>query len=190
VIQDIKDEYKKGCNFKVVGSAKRNLVVVKGDSPWDIDFHIILNNKVFNNICACEIKFFIFNSFKDKLDDQKYSVNMSTSVIEINLLENYKSGLSSFDIAVTLIRTSINKLELARGKVEDKGSPDYVNWGLVEGSENSYYFRESEIKNRKTFKDIFLEKKCENFDKKEEDKKETIAIFIESIKETLDKERS
>jgi len=122
VIQDIKDEYKKGCNFKVVGSSKRNLVVVKGDSPWDIDFHIILNNKVFDNICACEIKFFIFNSFKGKLDDQKYSINMSTSVIEINLLKNYESGLSSFDIAITLIRTESKELELAIGKVNDKGN--------------------------------------------------------------------
>jgi len=37
-----------------------------------------------------------------------------------------------------------------------KEIPDYVNWGLVGGSQNSYYFRENEIKDWSIFKRWYI----------------------------------
>ena len=169
VNEDIKEKYKGNVNFHIVGSAKRNLIVRNGNSPWDIDFQIILDDKIFNDIEAEEIKIDIWNYFKNRLDDKNYKVNFSKSVISVTLRETNEYGLSSFDIAILKRNPKNNKLEILRGKVGDKNSEYFFKWEIIGGAENSYFFRKKEIKNEDwiKFRELFLLKKENDFKEKE-----------------------
>ena len=125
VKKDLKQEYGESCDSMLVGSAKRNLVVQKGDSHWDVDYQFIFNSPEYsdeNTIRPYDLKEFIKNSFKKKLGN-KYSVRMSTSVITICLMEDRgKHAIKSFDIA--LIRKQDSKI--LRGKCNDSSSSNFV----------------------------------------------------------------
>ena len=182
VIQDIKIKYKKGVNFQIVGSAKKNLVVRKGNSDWDIDFQLVLNSKCFNDLDPWKIKEQIFNFFKKRCGEE-YTLNMSTSVIEIRVKQKKEWCLSSFDIAIIREIPQKKQVDILRGKVGDKSSINACKWENV--SDQEYYSKRKDIINWVEFRRIFLKKKCENYDKGK-DKKETFSLYLESIKETID----
>ena len=187
VRKDLKSEYEKSCNSMLVGSARRNLVVQKGESHWDVDYQFLFTSPVYddeNKIKPYELKNFIKEEFQDILGED-YSVKMSKSVITICLKDDEGNhAIKSFDIA--LIRESDNKI--LRGKNNDSSSKDYVRWEELPNP-SSIYERRREIKGQdmwKKFREIFIKKKCENMDKEKEEQKPTYSLYVETIKETLE----
>ena len=183
---DLKEEYKRSCNSMLVGSAKRNLVVKKGKSHYDVDYQFLFTSPVYDDedkIKPYDLKEFVRSKFEEHLGED-YSVKMSTSVITICLkADEGKHAIKSFDVA--LIRESDNKI--LRGKSNNK-SNDYVRWELLPKSR--YYERREEIngtKMWKDFRDIFKDKKCKNMDEEKDAQKPTFSLYLETIKETLDK---
>ncbi len=185
---DVKEEYKKSFSYQVVGSTKRNLVVQKGQSLWDVDYQFMFLSKKFDSESAPELKIFIKDSFKTHLGN-KYSVKLSTSVITICLRSDAGNhAIKSFDVALIKTNPKTEIKEILRGKTDDQKSADYIKW--EEFSNTGVYEKGTEIKGSdmwKTLREIFLNKKCENIDKNKDDQLATFSIFVESIKETLDK---
>ena len=188
VRKDLKNEYGKSCNSMLVGSAKRNLVVQKGESHWDVDYQFVFSSPKYsdeNEIIPYDLKKFIRDKFQDHLGEN-YSVQMSKSVITICLTEDEgKHAIKSFDVA--LIRKVDNKI--LRGKNNDSSSKDYVRWELLPNS-SSYYERRQEIQGIEMwneFRKIFIKKKCKNMNEAKDDQKPTYSLYVETIKETLDK---
>jgi len=127
----------------------------------------------------------VFNFFKKKLDPKKYKVNLSKSVISIILLEKNEYGLCSFDIAILKRNPKDNRLEILRGKVNDKSSQYHFRWEIIQESLSSYYLRKKEIKGKDwtKFREIFLDKKEKDFKEKENDNegKKTFILYLETI---------
>lgn len=189
VKKDVKEEYGKGFNYQIVGSAKRNLVVQKGDSHWDVDYQFLFLANVFQETSAPELKIFVKDSFKKHLGE-KYSIKLSTSVITICLLSDVgKHAIKSFDVALLKNNETTGNKEILRGKTNDNTSSNHIKWEELGGSKESYDNRAKikGIEMWKTLREIFLEKKCENIDKSKDDQKETFSLYLESINETLDK---
>jgi len=175
VCSDIKEKHGKGANFQIVGSAKKNLVVRKGLSHWDIDFQIVLVSHIFFEISPADMKNNIFNFFKARLTDPKYSLKMTDPGIKINMTPPEENKLESFDIATMRHSNNETKLEILRGITNDKNSPKKFRW--EESANKEYYSRRKEIKDWDEFRKIFLNKKCENYDKLENQKKK-LFLFI------------
>ena len=185
--KDLKQKYGKSCNSAIVGSTKRNLVVQKGDSHWDVDYQFIFLSPKYNDediINPYDLKEFIRNSFKQELGDE-YSVKMSTSVITICLKDKGNNAIKSFDIA--LIRKQDSKI--LRGKSNVPSSLNFVKWEPLSTS-NSIYEQRNEIKGSTMwtlFRKIFINKKCINMKKEKDNQKPTFSLYLETIKEVLDK---
>ena len=186
---DLKEKYGKSCNSMLVGSAKRNLVVKKGDSLYDVDYQFLFTSPVYDDedkIKPYDLKEFVRNKFEEHLG-KKYSVKMSKSVITISLKDDEgQHAIKSFDVA--LIRKKDNKI--LRGKSNDSDSDDRVRWESLPKKTSKYYERRKEICGQEMwddFRDIFKDKKCENMAKEKDDQKPTFSLYLETIKETLDK---
>ena len=185
--EDLKSEYGRSCITMLVGSAKRNLIVQKGESHWDVDYKFLFISPVYNDenkIKPYELKNFIKEKFQEKLGED-YTVKMSKSVITICLKDDEGNhAIKSFDVA--LIRKSDNKI--LRGKNNDSSSEDRVRWEELPNP-SSIYERRWEIIGEdmwREFREIFIKKKCENMDKEKEEQKPTYSLYVETIKETLD----
>ena len=191
VRKDLKNKYGRSCNSMLVGSAKRNLIVQKGKSHWDVDYQFLFTSPLYddeNKIDPYGLKNFIKEKFQEKLGED-YSVKMSKSVITICLKDDEgNNAIKSFDVA--LIRKSDNKIQILRGKNNNNSnSENYARWEELP-NHSSIYERRSEIKDWKmwkTFRQIFIKKKCKNMNNEEKDKqKPTYSLYVETIKETLD----
>ena len=189
VKNDTNKEFGKSFNYQIVGSAKRNLVVQKGQSLWDVDYQLMFLSPVFNDVCPPKLKIFIAASFAKHLGKQ-YSVKLSRSVITICLRSDAGNhSIKSFDVALIKTNPETANKEILRGKTDDKTSTDYIKWEELKNSKGVYEKR-TEIKGSdmwKTLREIFLKKKCINIVKNKDEQIPTYAIFLESIKETLDK---
>jgi len=155
---------------------QKKLVVQKGNSDWDIDFQIILLSNVFSKVKAGELKPKILSFFQERLDKGEYSSGMSNSGIKINIFPREESGSASSDVAtIRFENNDENKIEILRGKVNDEKSKDNFRWEIV--TDREYYSKRKEIKDWVKFKEIFIDKKCENFNKIE-NKKKKLFLFI------------
>ena len=188
VKEDVKNKYGKSFSYQIVGSAKRNLVVQKGESLWDVDYQFMFLAKVFQEADAPELKIIIKDSFKEHLG-KKYSVKLSRSVITICLLSDVGShAKKSFDVALLKNNETTGNKEILRGKSDDKNSDHYIKWEELSDSKESYEKRSliKGIDKWKKLREIFLKKKCDNIEKSKDNQKETFSLYLESIIETLD----
>ena len=196
LIPKVRNEFKKNFgfsfNFMMVGSAKRRLVVVKGESKWDIDYQIVLNSfKVEKEDCI-KIKSFLIKSFEKHLDKKNYSINNSNSVITIILKDpEYGNVKKSFDIAIIKNIHGEEKRQILRRKSNNPKDENRIRWEDLR-HETSTLKRKKEIKGSEMWKilrEIYKEKKCKQYSLKKNNKeiKDSESLFAESIKETLEK---
>ncbi|AHK22650.1 hypothetical protein X271_00550 [Candidatus Hepatoplasma crinochetorum Av] len=173
--EEIKAKYGKSFNHAIVGSARRNLVVQRKNGIYDVDYQLLLDSPIFNKIDTSELKLFVQKLFKKYLG-YKYNVKLSTSVITISSRD--QNNRKHFDIA--LIRTNKeNMKEILRGKESNN-----IRWELVKNSNNK--IKEIKGNDWNKLREVFLNKKCSNFENNYLNQKETLSIYFESIKETLD----
>lgn len=188
VQKQIKKKYKKSFHCMMVGSAKKNLVVTRGNSYYDVDYQCFLSSPAFNKVDAAQLKIFIKDTFV-KYFDKNWSVKLSTSVITIIKFDNNGKNLQkSFDVALIKKNPKTKKQEILKGKTGDKKNNAYIKWEELKFS-NKILKREKEIEGSKMWKifhKIFLSKKCQEMMKDKNDQKPTYSIYYETIKETLE----
>lgn len=188
VKKDIEKIYKKDFESRLVGSSKMSLVVQRGNSHWDVDYQFFFHDELFNDTDPPKLKEDVKESLKKHLGE-KYSVNLSTSVISAFLIdEKGKHAMKSFDIALIKTNPGTKNKEILKGTSLDKNDNDnFIKW--IELSGSGIYKKRREIKG-KAMKDklskIFLSKKCNEMSLIEEERKPTFSLYIEAIKETLD----
>lgn len=182
VRKDIKEEYEKGVSISMVGSSKRNLVIQKGESSWDIDYQIMFNSNVFDDVDPTELKVFVKEKF-EKHFGSNYSIKIDKSIIKIcliHVIDNH--ALKSFDVA--LIKNTKNDgnkkiLRTYNRKSDWEDLQENKDWSInvkqIKGSDMWGKLRE-----------IFLRKKCDDLNKEEINRKDTVSIYLESVKETID----
>lgn len=170
----------KGFTAKIVGSSKRNMITQTGNSVYDTDIQIEFTSK-----CAGEypatMKHDFMNSCNDCIGDRNFTVDNSTSVIRINMLDDNGVLLHSCDLAI--IRP--NMQQIARGKNNDKSSNDYYNWNDL-GDINQAYtdFKNMDNDEVDEVKEIYIDKKCNRPDNKDDENyKTSSSLFIESVNE-------
>ena len=190
VQRDVKDKYTKSFQYMIVGSAKRNLVVQKGGSHWDVDYQLFFHSPKFHDEDAPELKIFVKKRFKHHLGEE-YSVNLSTSVITICLKDDIgQHAIKSFDVALLKLNEQNEKTEILRGTTDDKKDIDnYIKWEILSEPPKAYN-RRKEIRGPEMWKylrEIFISKKCIELDKAKDEQIPTFSIYAESIKETLEK---
>ena len=182
VQKEVKEKYKKSFSYSMVGSAKRNLVVQLGESPWDVDYQILLQSPVFEEESAFEIKKFFRDSFQKHFGEE-YSVKISTSVITICLEDSKgKHALKSYDVAILKSNLKTNKINVLKDKDKDTAS-----WEELSSKEADCWEKRKQIKGSKKwekFRKIYLVKKGKNISKGNE--KSSLSIYLEAVKETMD----
>ena len=167
-----KDGYS-GFSVGLVGSAKRNLVLVRGDSIYDVDFQCFISNKVDAN---CREK--IFDELKIILkEDDGWSHSQSTSVIT-----STKNDEKSFDIAL-MTKNDDGSLISVLNKTDKK---DIWIWNQLPNSDKHAAKRKAIVGNnmwtylRSNYKTL----RSNQWDNDEEDKKPSYALFNESVNNT------
>ncbi|MGL5732508.1 MAG: hypothetical protein ACRCXE_00320 [Metamycoplasmataceae bacterium] len=194
IIIDVKKEFGRGFNHQIVGSARRNLVVQIGESPWDVDYQFIFLSKVYNSDRSLELKDFIKRLFEYYLNDRKnesWVVNLSSSVITINMIDQKgKHSLKTFDIALLRNHPKTGDIEILRGKCSDEKNDNYdIKWEFLKDTKdllmNSARNRINSAKAEKELRIIFLNKKKENAKKSKEEAEETFSLYIDAIHKTL-----
>ena len=179
--KSFKIKYGKGICWSLVGSAKRRLVVQKGNSPWDLDYNLCLEASIYKeDIDLFELKLFV-KSKLEKICGNNYSVNMSTSAITVLKKKGDKNGFKGFDIALIIPSKNL----ILRGKVNDKTSVDNVKWESLK-TENPWIKGAEKIKGAKQWNILrskFIQKKC---DQPKDATKNSYSLFLEVAKETID----
>lgn len=179
---DHKEEFGKGVNGNIVGSARRNMIFQKGDSDWDIDFQIKINVELLENKLGNtqNIKKWFIDKFKNYLPE--YYVSDSTSVITLNLELSNDDGFKSYDIAILSTHPETKNTQILKHVKKD----DRYIWNELKDSREIF----SEWKNIKNgdwtiLKEFYKSKKCENFDLSEEQKTPSSEILMSSINHVI-----
>ncbi len=169
--------YPKIDQFKTIGSAKRNMVYQRGNSEFDTDIQMIyIDPKKTKNLHA-NIKHYI-NEALNKVIPIGWTTSISTSAIYVKGIEQNQN----FDLAV-IKETEIGQ-EISRGKNLDNNSNDSYKWNILPSSIDAYEtFRNADKNDVLNIKQIYLNKKCDHFDKSEEDasKKSSSNLFVDSV---------
>ena len=167
-------------NVGLVGSAKRNLVLRKGDSVYDVDFQLFL----INNSVDADYRENIFDKIQEKKNslEGSWKIENSHSVITIRKVDDNGTVSKSFDVVLTRKNNGIEKAVL------DKNKNQYI-WNQVSWSEKHYYKR-NKIKGHQQW--TYLRNQYKNlreneWDKSKEDKKPSISLFVEAVNNTYEK---
>jgi len=184
----LKKKYGFSFSHQIVGSAKRNLVVRKGSTSWDIDYQFLFYNKSVEENTPAFIKKNVKQAFEKYLSD-KYFVNISTSVITISPQENEDNKKPSFDVALLKTNIKTNNKEIIRGKSNNKNdSKKMMRWEELSNS-SSIYSKKNKIRGHEMWakmREIYKSKKCSNMNQSKDSQKSSFSLYLESIKETLD----
>lgn len=184
----LRAEFGKTFNFMIVGSAKRNLVVQKGNSHWDVDYQLWFHSPKYDEVDAKELKEYVKTNLGKELGN-KYSVRLSTSVITICLMaDDGKHAIKSFDLALIRQNPKNQEIQILRGKNLDTNSKEKIVWESLK-SPSKFYKERKKIKGKEmwdTLREIFLNHKCENMEKDKDKQEPTFSLYLKSIKETLD----
>lgn len=191
-LDKIKSEYKeafnKGMNFSMVGSAKRNLVYQRGDSPWDLDFQIYVDRNKLKDVLGGdgEIREWFYDMLKKHLSNTKYSFDNSTSVITINSLEVI-GGFASVDIAIVWKDSSSgNNIRVL--KMDKESSNNQYIWNeLKKSAKIMKKWKLIKGEHWKTLKNYYKDKKCKNSLKEKDDQKTSTEILMDAINRTAQK---
>ncbi|MGL5590833.1 MAG: hypothetical protein ACRDCH_02060 [Metamycoplasmataceae bacterium] len=196
VKKDVENEFGKQFNHQIVGSAERNMVITFGKGIFDIDYQLFFPEEVANSKPSINLKGFIQQSFKKNLipnesKSEKWKIKMSTSVITIKLIDKNKNQIKkSFDLALLRKNQKRGTVEILKGKNYNKNNKDRVRWLEMKKSKDLLMYIEGEkIKEANAeaeLRRIFLEKRIDNNKIQPKNRKPTFALFLESLKETLD----
>ena len=180
ISRELKEEGFYYFDVGLVGSAKRNLVLRKGDSVYDVDFQLFL----INNLVDANYRKNIFDKIQEKKNSLKSSwkIENSHSVITIRKVNNNGNILKSFDVVLTRKNSSIEKAVLDKNKNQyiwnqvSWSEKHYYKWNKIKGSEEWTYLRDQYKKLRES-----------EWDKSKEDKKPSISLFVEAVNNTYEK---
>ena len=167
-------------NVGLVGSAKRNLVLRRGNSVYDVDFQLFL----INNSVDADYRENIFDKIQEKKNslEGSWKIENSHSVITIRKVDDNGTVLKSFDVVLTRKNNGVEKAVL------DKNKNQYI-WNQVSWSEKHYYKR-NQIKGHKQWsylRDQYKNLRENEWDKSKEDKKPSISLFVEAVNNTYEK---
>lgn len=184
-IENIRDEIKsKGITFiyRLVGSAKRNLVIKDNNKGFDCDYQIIIKKNK-NNLSPNEIKN-IFSIFLNKeLKKENFNpANNSTSSITFRKVDK-ENNLRLFGYDIVILRNNNNDLEILRCKKDFQ--PIVCLFEILPDMKNSTENFKKIIgpKMWKTLREKYLEKKILYLEKDIERK--SFQILNETVNEIL-----
>ncbi len=165
ILDGIKSSYKslmnKGLNVSMVGSAKRNLVFRRGDSPWDIDWSIYINKNAMERKLGGTkgIKDWFYEEFKKKANG--YNLQNSTSVITLTNSKHNHSGLQSHDVAILYYDSSEGETYQL---IFDKITQNYI-WNIMKDySEQIKRYKLIKGEMWTTLRAEYLRQRCEYLD--------------------------
>lgn len=176
---ELKELFSKyNCFYRLVGSSKRNMVLVDENNKFDLDYQIIFRKKIEDTRSGCLIK--IKNEFKQKIDifltsnGYENGDDSTTAITYKN-----KSNNQSYDIV--LLVQSEDGLKSFHYEDEEKTKMQLCQ---VEGSKD-YVTSIKKIKGKKMWnklREIYKKNKENN-----KEQKKSFSLLIESVNETLQK---
>ena len=167
-------------NVGIVGSAKRNLILQRGSSPYDVDFQLYLSNE--------EVDASYRRDIIEKLrssTNETWVFESKSSVITGRQYEdiNKKEQISSFDIALIKGKTDETKMR-AQWIEKDK---KFV-WNETNNSATVFIRRKDIIGNEMWIylRKQYLDLREAQWNKDKNDKKPSYSLYVEAINNTYE----
>ncbi len=209
IIEKVKEELPSGYNFqyRLVGSAKRNLVLWKkdGNDGFDLDYQILLikhpylnelkngsdrsgNSDIYKKIKVTDFK----GAFDKAIKELGLPYNPcedSTSSLTINNTDQESSKrLNSYDVVI-LLKEKNNDTYKKLIRTNKEENPVTYGPSMVKDSTkfNRNYKKIKENDMWNTLRNKYKEKKEKNYDIGQPEKKKSYSILIDATKDTLDK---
>ena len=170
-------------NYRLVGSAKRNLVLV-GNEGYDLDYHIYLQKSP--TLCDQDIKM----KFKSELDNivKTYYLTPcedSTHVLTTKKLEGTKL-IYAYDVAIMRKNKNDEYLILKNEKTDNNGNGPYHFVEVPKASDfANKYNMISGVEQWRKLRSIYKEKKESQQNLSKDLRKHSFSLLIEAVNETI-----
>ncbi|MBU1093235.1 MAG: hypothetical protein KKH01_02100 [Firmicutes bacterium] len=171
-------------SYRLVGSAKRNLVLV-GNEGYDLDYHIYLQKSP--NLSDKDIKL----KFKSELDNIIETYNLtpcedSTHVLTTKRLEN-KKLIYAYDVAIMRKNKNDEYLILKNEKTDNNGNGPYHFVEVPKASDfANKYNMISGVEQWKKLRSIYKGKRESQQSLSKDLRKHSFSLLIEAVNETID----
>lgn len=185
VKQQILKEHQIETSVDSVGSLYKKLVTQNNSLPFDLDYNIVIENRLITQLNPKPLKDYVMEHLDDMIageyEDWKYCQD-SKAAITIRRVVDGRLDFSA-DIAILAKNSNGQYCRLLHNKQRQK-----YDWAPVPNSEKIYEkFRK--LKNYGYWEDIqekYLEKKNRYLSKQDKDHP-SFVVFVETIKEVWDK---
>jgi len=170
-------------SYRLVGSAKRNLVLV-GNEGYDLDYHIYLQKSP--NLSDKEIKL----KFKSELDNivQTYNLTLcedSTHVLTTKKLED-KKLIYAYDVAIMRKNKKDEYLILKNEKIDNNGNGPYHFVEVPKASDFANKYNSiSGTDQWKELRSIYKTKKESQQGLNKDNRKHSFSLLIEAVNEVI-----
>jgi len=172
--KNLKEKEKTGFNVGIVGSAKRNLVLRRGEEIYDVDFQLILHR----NNQGPEYREDIYEELREIIPEH-WSLSQSTSTIFCTEQNN-----KEFDIAL-IKKMNNDNFQISKLDKKNEDGDKYI-WNIMRDTKDIYKKR-NEIKGIEEWeylRDEYKQLRENEWDKNRDEKKPSYSLFSEAINNT------